>query len=132
MKMFFGTIIEESLEDKTVLGDIKIISTKFEPITDKHKTPWVKQWTLHSVEIEPSQTENIAERLNKSLDKNHLHNWYADYKNDDIHYVIYRDKVFKIDRTKIEEYNEATKYGISLGIPDYQVDFARNIKKWER
>ena len=38
-----GVIIEESLENKDILKDIKIISTKIEPVQEKHKTPWVKQ-----------------------------------------------------------------------------------------
>ena len=31
-------------------------------------------------------------------------------------------------RAKKEEYGEATKYGLSLGIPDYQLDFSDDIK----
>jgi len=38
-----GVIIEESLENKDVLKDIKISSTKVEEVTDEHKTPWIKQ-----------------------------------------------------------------------------------------
>jgi hypothetical protein len=132
MNKFIGTIIEESLENKSVLDNIKIISTKVEQVTERHKTPWIKQWTLHKVEIDSDQAENIAEQISKSLDRDHKHSWYADYKNEDTHYVIFRDKIFKIDRTKEEEYIEATKYGLALGIPDYQVDFEKNIKKWER
>lgn len=36
---YHGTIIEESLENKDVLGRVKIVSTKVEPVVDKHKTP---------------------------------------------------------------------------------------------
>ena len=46
-----GVIIEKSLEKKDVLGRIKILSTKIEQVVDKHKTPWLKQWTLYTVEI---------------------------------------------------------------------------------
>ena len=46
-----GVIIEESLEDKDVLKEVRILSTKVEPVTEKHKTPRIKQWTLHTVEI---------------------------------------------------------------------------------
>ncbi|MBI2641859.1 hypothetical protein HYW87_04720 [Candidatus Roizmanbacteria bacterium] len=35
----------------------------------------------------------------------------------------------KIIKTKVEE---VTKYGVSLGIPDYQLDFSPHIKEWER
>lgn len=130
MEKFIGCIIEESLEDKSILDGIHVVSTKVEQATEKNKTPWVKQWTHHKVEISTDEADEIAEKISKALDSKH--NWYADFKNDHIHYVIYRDKVFKIDRTKEEEYNEATKYGISIGIPDYQVDFSDKVQKWER
>ena len=129
MQTFKGTIIEESLEDKSVLDDVKIISTKVENVTERHKTPWIKQWALHKVEISPDKAQEIAEKISKSLDKNRIHSWYADFKNDDTHYVIYRDKVFKINRAKKEEYKEATQYGLALGIPPYQIDFEKNVKK---
>jgi hypothetical protein len=37
-----------------------------------------------------------------------------------------------IDRKSKEQYDEAKRYGISLGIPEYQVDFAPDDKIWER
>lgn len=129
MKNFTGIIIKESLDDESLLDDLKVISTKVELVKEKHKTPWIKQWTLCNVEIEPGQIDYIAECISKSLDINHKNSWYADFKNENTHYIIFRDKVFKIDRTKAEEYNKATEYGISVGIPDYQLDFSESIKK---
>lgn len=128
---FEGVIIEESLTDASVLHDVEILSTKIEPVTEKHRTPWVKQWTLHTVEIPVAKATEIAEKLSKALDKEH--NWYADYKTDTEHYIIYTDKVFHItDRSDKKQYDEATKYGISIGIPDYQVDFSPHITQWKR
>lgn len=128
---FTGVIIEESLTDKAVLNDVKIVSTKVEPVTEEHKTPWVKQWTLHDVEIPADKAAEVAEKISKALDREH--NWYADFKTDKEHFVIYRDKVFHItDRSDKAQYDEATKYGISIGIPDYQVDFSPHITQWER
>lgn len=129
--MFTGSIIEESLDDKNVLKKIKIVKTKIEKVTEEHHTPHLKQWTIHEVEISEDDADKIAEELSKSLDSKHGE-WYADFKNDQIHYVIFKNKVFKIDRAKKEQYDEATKYGISLGIPDYQVDFSPFIKAWKR
>ncbi len=48
---FKGVIIEESLENKQVLKKTKITETEVEAVTEKHKTPWIKQWTLHTAEI---------------------------------------------------------------------------------
>lgn len=130
MKNFNGVIIEESLENKDVLQKVKILKTDVESVTEKHKTPWIKQWTLHTVEILENQPDIIAKELSESLDSEH--SWYADFKNDTHHYIIFRNKVFFIDRRSKEQYDEAKNYGISLGIPEYQVDFHPDIKEWER
>jgi len=127
---FIGVIIEESLENREILKKVKIIKTKVEKVTEKHKTPWIKQWTLHTVEIAENQADMVAKELCKSLDSQHA--WYADFKNDNIHFILFRDKIFKINRTHKEQYEEATKYGLSLGIPKYQVDFSPQVKEWER
>lgn len=128
---FQGIIIEESLTDTSVLDDVNIVSTKVEPVTEKHKTPWVKQWTMHTVEIPANKADEAAEKISKALDKDH--DWHADFKTETEHYVVYADKVFHItDRADKKQYDEATAYGISIGIPDYQVDFSPHLKQWER
>jgi len=125
-----GVIIEESLENKDILKDVKILETKVEEVVEEHKTPWIKQWTLHTVEISENQVVGVAEKISKALDSEH--NWYADFKNDTHHYIIFRDKTFFVDKQSKEQYDEAKKYGISLGIPEYQVDFHPEVKEWER
>ncbi|MFH1392775.1 MAG: hypothetical protein ABIG73_00080 [Patescibacteria group bacterium] len=132
MKNYKGVIIEESLENTGVLKEVKILETEVEPVTNEHETPWLKQWTLHTVEIPEDKAEAIAEEISHALDRGHGGSWYADFKNDETHFIIFRDKVFKIDRKNKEQYNEAKEYGISLGIPEHQVDFHPDIKEWER
>lgn len=127
-----GVIIEESLANKTVLDNLRTRKTKVDPVTEKHKTPWLRQWTLRTVSIEIDRADKVAEELSRSLDYSHGCAWYADFKNDKTHYIIFKDKIFKIDRTKEVEYQVATDYGVSLGIPSYQVDFAPNVIKWKR
>jgi dephospho-CoA kinase len=125
-----GVVIEESLEDNSILKDIKIIKTKVEKVTPKHKTPWISKWTLHSIEVPEKQAEEIADRISKVLDSKH--NWYADFKNNKLHFIIFKNKVFCVDIHSKEQYDKAKEYGISLGIPEYQVDFHPEIKVWER
>ena len=125
-----GVIIEESLEQADVLNDVRVISTKVEPVTEKHQTPWLKQWTLHTVEIPEGSADEIAREISADLEKEH--HWYADYKNDKYHYIVYRGKIFKVDLQNPILYKDAKQYGIFLGIPEYQVDFAPNDKIWER
>jgi len=124
-----GVIIEESLENKDVLDKVKIIKTKISPVVEKHRTPWVKQWTMHTVEITEKNADKVAEQLSKDLDKEH--SWYADFKNENYHFIIYREKVFKVVLKNPVLYQDAKKYGIGLGIPEYQVDFAPDDKIFE-
>ncbi|MEK6873335.1 MAG: hypothetical protein AABW91_00670 [Nanoarchaeota archaeon] len=128
--IYTGVIIEESLGKKGVLSKVKIIKTEIEKVTDEHKTPWIKKWTLHTVEISEDKADFTAKEISKSLDSEH--SWYADFKNKNTHFIIFKDKVFKINRSSKEQYNRAKKYGISLGIPEYQVDFHPDVKGWER
>lgn len=127
---YTGIIIEESLEKKEVLKKVKIVKTKIEKVTESHKTPWIRQWTLHTVEIQENQALIVAKDLSQSLDSKH--SWYADFKNNQYHYIIFHNKVFKVDRSKKEQYTKVTEYGVSLGIPDYQLDFSPTIKEWKR
>lgn len=121
MTNFNGVIIEESLENKDVLKKVKILSTKVEQVVKKHETPWLSQWTLHTVEIPDKEAKAIAEDISRSFDCNHGGSWYADFKNDTHHYIIFPGKVFFIDRKNKKQYAEAKSYGISLGIPERQL-----------
>lgn len=128
--MYSGIVIEESLGNTDILRELKIISTKVEPVTEDHKTPWLSQWTLHAVEVGEDEAQKAAEEISKSLDGEHA--WYADFKNDTHHYVIFRDRVFQVRRDSKEEYDEVVQYGLSLGIPKYQLDFSPTVGEWER
>lgn len=118
-----GTIIEESLKRKTVLRAVDIAGTKIEPVTEAHKTPWLKQWTLHAVVIPSDKAEAVAKQLSKSLDGNY---WYVDFKNDTTHYIVFPGRVFRVNRSRPAEYDAAVAHGHTLGIPEYQLDFSPN------
>jgi hypothetical protein len=118
---YVGTIIEESLSDTSVLEQLRITSTRVEPVTERHQTPWVKQWTLHEVEIPDDKAEKVAEQLSRVLGPQ---SWYADFRDDTHHYIVFPDKVFKVERKDPAQYEQAVAYGLGLGIPDYQLDFS--------
>lgn len=124
-----GVVIEESLRDKAILHTLNITATNVERVTKHHKTPWLKQWTLHTITVTADQADTVAKQLSESLDDTY---WYADFKNNTTHYIIFPHKVFKIDRTQEADYQAATRYGLTLNIPIYQLDFAPNVIHWER
>ena len=118
-----GIVIEESLRDRSALDSLEILGTRIETITPEHRTPWLVRWTLHTVRVPEGRAQAVAETLSHAIDAAHAASWYADFKNETHHYVIYRDRVFLIDRRRAEEYAEAVEYGIALGLPEHQADF---------
>lgn len=125
---FTGVIIAESLENTAVLDDVQVVSTAVEQVTDAHQTPGIAQWTLHTVCIPAADAEKIAEKLCGVLRER----WYADFKNDLQHYIIFRGRVFAVDRAQPAQYEPVVRYGLGLGIPDYQLDFSPAIAQWLR
>lgn len=119
MLSYTGIIIEESLQNTDVLKALTITSTTVEPVTKEHQTPWLSQWTMHTIEVLPEEVENISHQLSTALEPKH--GWYIDYRNEKFHYVIFYNKVFKLDRTKKSDYDEMVAYGLSIGTPDYQL-----------
>ena len=121
---FEGVIIEESLADRSVLASIEIIETHVEPMTpEHHRTPWIAQWTLHTIRVLESRAPAVANAISHAIDSAHAASWYADFKNDTHHYVIYHERVFLIDRRNAVQYAEAVSYGIERGLPEHQADF---------
>jgi hypothetical protein len=125
---FEGIIIEESLADVSVLEQVEVLATRIEPIRPEHHTPWLTQWTLHTVLVPEAQAPAVAEAISQAIDSVHPASWYADFKNESHHYVIFRDCVFHIDRRSAEQYAEAVAYGIERGLPEHQADFVALIE----
>ncbi len=123
--MYLGTIILESLISPAIIDGLNVTNTEVETVTDSFGTPWLKQWTLKTVEIDDNKIETIAEQISRSIDPTHANSWFADFANDAIHYVIFKDKVFKIDRTNPSNYESAKQYALSLGIPAHQLGFLK-------
>ncbi|MBP9690673.1 hypothetical protein KBD81_01190 [Candidatus Woesebacteria bacterium] len=117
-----GIIIAESLKDQSILDSFQIIKTKIETVTERHQTPWITQWTLHTVEIAEDEIEQVVEDISHSLETEHS-SWYTDFKNDQYHYIVFSEKIFKVDLKNPVLYHEVKAYGMSKGIPGYQLGF---------
>lgn len=118
--MFKATIIEESLENKRVLELGKIISTQIYP--SEASTPWIKQWTIHQVEVE-NNVLAFAQELSQSIDSKHPDKWYANLASEKVQFVIFYHKVFEYRRGDLKERQKAINYGQAIGIPIEQLDW---------
>lgn len=58
--------------------------------------------------------DDIVPRLKEAMVDEPI--WYIDLKNYDYHYIIFNDKIFKVDRDYPEQYEETKKYGMQRGI----------------
>ncbi len=123
-----GTIIGESLEDKSIFDKVKVIGTRVEKVTKRHKTQWLRQWTIYTIEIPEARADALAGVISRSIVREHGHAWYVNFKNDRTHYIIFLEKVFKVDRIGVDGYQKVREYGISLGIPEYQLDFSPEVE----
>lgn len=119
--MYKGVIIEESLSNKDALKGLKIVAQEVEKVTEAHETPWLEQWTCDTVEIPEENIDDVVRDLSASIDVKHCGNWYCDFRNEDWHYVVFRERIFKINRKRREDYAEMQKYAKELGLPEHQM-----------
>ena len=127
---FNGVIIEESLENIGVLENVAIISTRVEPVTEKH-TPLALPVDFALRGSGGRRSGQNGGRDTRIADREHKGSWYADFKNESHHYIIFPDKIFLVDRRNAEQYDDAKHPGLSLGIPEHQVDFHPPVAEWE-
>lgn len=104
---YSGCIIEESLKDKSIIDEFEII----EEVNDDG-IMWI-------VEIDESRLDDVLPRLQFAIVDAPV--WYCDLKCDDYHYIIYNDKIFKVNRDYGEQYEQAKEYGLKRGIPEEQL-----------
>ena len=90
---FKGVVIEESFKDKTILKEFKILKTEREVVTKSHRTPWLTQWTIHTIEIPEDKIDEVSEKISKALDE--THEWYVEVKNNKFCLTIFHDSVTK-------------------------------------
>ncbi|MCI9434715.1 MAG: hypothetical protein HFI86_05555 [Bacilli bacterium] len=116
-----GVIIEESLIDTKIIEELNILQREIEEINKEDKTPWLTKWTMDTVEIDERQIDEYTNRLSTLIDTKHCNAWYCDFRNNKYHYVVFANKVFKLDRNKKQDYIDMQEYAIKLGLPKHQL-----------
>jgi hypothetical protein len=105
--MYKGIIVENSLNDTSVLDNLKV------------EKSWVDgSWKLHSVFISENQILKLSQSLKDGP-------WYTHFwipRKTSIK-VVFRNKVFEIDSQDKTTWENVIAYGQSLNIPKEQLDF---------
>ena len=105
--MLKGTIIENSLSDKSILQKVRVERT------------WQDgDWILHDVQIDEKDVLELSKYLAEG--PWYIHLWQPDQ---DKVLVVFKDKLFTINYSDKSTWAEAVGHGKLLGIPPEQLDF---------
>lgn len=108
--MYKGTIAAESLKDKEILNKIKVLSieeTDDENVSDR--------WHIYSALLTDEDIDILEQQI-----KEH---WYAHFWSDTKLIIIFANKKFICDVNNKISWQPAIDYGLSVGIPEEQLDF---------
>ncbi len=112
-----GVIIEESLEDKSLLGMVKIVDTEVDKLEEENRI-----MTFYKIEVTDEFKDKFIQRAIKSVKEG----FYLHLVKDKVMYVIFKDKMFKFSKG-YPELETARNYGKSVGIPEKQMPFEHLI-----
>ena len=113
-----GVVLEESLEDKSLLDMVEIIGTETDKLEEEDRI-----MTFHKVEISDSNKNEYIDKAIHSLKKG----FYVHLCKDGEMYVVYRGAMFNF-RRHFSQLEDAKKYGKSIGIIEEQMPFDHLIE----
>ena len=117
-----GVIIEESLDDKSLLDLVKIVKTRRTTLEEEKQRG---SFTFHCIELDDEKKEVFIKKAHSSI-KN---NFYLHICKEGKMIVIYKNKQFEFSCENLDKLNEARNYGLSVGILREQMPFEKLIKK---
>ncbi len=111
-KDYKGVIIEESLIDNRQLNNLEIISLEITP----EENP-AERWHIFKVHASKDDIDKLSKNINDK--KWYIHFW----KGKDV-VLLFKDRIFEFTWDNEDAKREVIKYGLSLGIPEEQLDFS--------
>jgi len=108
-----GVVIEESLNEKSLLKKVRIIATKISKLEKENRI-----MTFHKIEIPDAEKQEYIENV-KKLIKN---SFYMHLCKGGEMIVVFKDKVFTFKKSD-PELLKAREYGKSVGIIAEQMPF---------
>jgi len=112
-----GVVLEESLEDKSLLDMAKIVGTNVSELEKENRV-----MTFHKVEVPDSLKDEYIERAKTNIKQS----FYMHLCKDGQMTVVFKNKVFSF-RDGDPKLIEALEYGKSIGIIPEQMPFERLI-----
>ncbi len=116
-----GVIIEESLDDKSILDRVKIVKSKKSTLEKEAEKGTM---TFHYIELNLEKKDGFVKKALGSIKDG----WYLHICKDGVMVVIYRNKVFEFSSDEQDKLNQARDYGISISILKEQMPFEVLVK----
>lgn len=109
--IYSGTIVEESLLDNRILNSFTINQVHI-----SMNEVAANRWHLYKVTLSEKQIDILLNNLKPQ-------GWYAHFWHNDKVIVVFPGKKFKIQYSDKSTWQDAIDYGLSIGIPQEQLDF---------
>ena len=108
---YHGIIIEQSLRDRSILDNIRILGKKSG-----------KKWTMLRGLVRDDRLENFLKLVQANLLTENKVPYYAHFYNQQDLIAIFPDRVFYLKPDK-KTWGPAVRYGKTLGISERELDF---------
>lgn len=118
--LWLGVLIEESLEDPTVLKKINIVGTERTLLEGEGQG---QELQFHKIEVSESDVEDIC------LEVSHVirPTWYFHVVSGSKMLVVFRDEILRAEKSDPESIEQIIKYGTTHGIRPEQIELHRLI-----
>ena len=113
-----GVILEESLEDKSLLKLVNIIKTNKEKLEGENRV-----MTFYKIEVGDKEKDEFVKKAIKAIKQG----FYLHIVKDKVMYVIFRNHMYKFSKG-YPELEEAREEGVNMGIPKEQMPFERLLE----
>ena len=111
MGEFHGILVDKSLKSAKVLEQLNVLAKKE---TDG--------WVLYKISVPEDKVAETVQLIQKNLSGGA---WYAHIYDGAKVIAIFRSRVFEMVNNPVF-FRPAVKYGVSIGIPEAQLDFKPN------
>jgi hypothetical protein len=116
-----GVIIEESLDDKSLLDLVRIVKSKKTTLEEESERGFL---TFLYIELGDEKKDEFVKKAVSSIKDN----FYLHICKGEKMIVIFKDKMFEFSSDELDEINKARDYGLSIGIIREQMSFEELIK----
>jgi len=116
-----GVIIEESLEDKSLLKLARIVGTSSSTLEAEEEKGSLH---FHKIEVDDAKKAEFVDKAKRSI-KN---SWYIHICRGETMVVIFKGKSFEFSSGQKDKLEQARSYGLSIGILEEQLPTERLIE----